>query len=74
MQDLYDMVQSTTFLHQLGYGLLKIGLVSLMPELRPLFRSIERAPIDISPPSGMRIPSILLLALFSLLPLPAQVE
>lgn len=46
MQDLYDMMQSQTFVHQLGYGILRIVLVNLIPELRPLFRSIEKTPPD----------------------------
>ena len=33
---------------QLGYGLLKIVLLNLLPELRPLFRSIERGPVEAS--------------------------
>ena len=43
---------------QLGYGLLKIVLVNLLPELRPLFRSIERGPVEASPapkPGGEKI-------------------
>lgn len=43
MQDLFDLIQSPTFVQQLGYGLLKIVLLNLLPELRPLFRSIERS-------------------------------
>lgn len=58
MQDLYDMMQSRTFLQQLGYGLLKIGLVSLMPELRPLFRTIERAPVETNIQAGITHNSI----------------
>ncbi len=48
MQDLFDMVQSQTFVSQIGYGLIRIVLVNLMPELRPLFHSIERGPSEIS--------------------------
>lgn len=47
MQDLFDMIQSHTFVQQLGYGLVRIVLVNLMPELRPLFRSIERGPTEL---------------------------
>lgn len=43
MRDLFDMIQSMTFMQQLGYGLMRILLVNLMPELKPLFRSIERS-------------------------------
>lgn len=59
MQDLYDMVQSQTFVHQLGYGIMRIVLVNLIPELRPLFHSIERGPAD---GSGSR-PGVLVLSL-----------
>ena len=49
IHDLFDMMQSRTFVLQLGYGLLKIVLLNLLPELRPLFRSIERGPVEASP-------------------------
>lgn len=39
------MMQSQTFVSQLGYGLLRIALVNLIPELRPLFHSIERGSV-----------------------------
>ena len=48
MQDLFDMVQSQTFVSQIGYGLIRIVLVNLMPELRPLFHSIERGPSEMA--------------------------
>lgn len=46
MADLFEMMQSRTFMQQLGYGLLKIGLVNLFPELKLLFRKIERGALD----------------------------
>lgn len=57
MADLFEMLQSRTFMQQLGYGLLKIGLVSLFPELRLLFRKIERGALETGtspagPPGG----------------------
>lgn len=61
------MVQSMTFVQQLGYGILKIVLLNLMPELRPLFRSIERSVPEPNPageaspqnPTGAKIQSSL---------------
>ena len=35
------MMQSPTFVQQLGYGVLRIALLSFFPELRPLFQQIE---------------------------------
>ena len=35
------MIQSRTFIYQLGYGLIKIFVVNLFAELRPLFRQME---------------------------------
>lgn len=57
MADLFEMLQSRTFMQQLGYGLLKIGLINLFPELKLLFRKIERGALDTagghpSPPGG----------------------
>lgn len=57
MADLFEMLQSRTFMQQLGYGLLKIGLVNLFPELKLLFRRIERGALETSashpgPPGG----------------------
>jgi len=57
MADLFEMLQSRTFMQQLGYGLLKIGLVSLFPELKLLFRKIERGALETAtsptgPPGG----------------------
>ncbi|KAK9807024.1 hypothetical protein WJX72_010915 [[Myrmecia] bisecta] len=46
MDDLFEMLQSTAFMHQIGYGLLKILVVNLIPELKPLFRQIERGPYE----------------------------
>lgn len=41
MSDLLEMLQSQTFLRQLGYGVLEIAAVLLFPELKPLFHSLE---------------------------------
>jgi sorting nexin-13 len=46
MADLFEMMQSRTFMQQLGYGLLKIVLVHLFPELKLLFRKIERVALE----------------------------
>ena len=43
MADLFEMMQSTTFMHQLGYGVLEIGVVNMFHELKPLFRQFENA-------------------------------
>ena len=43
MADAFEMLQSRTFVQQFGYGLLKIGLVNMFPELKALFRKIERS-------------------------------
>lgn len=40
------MLQSRTFVQQFGYGLLKIMLVNLFPELKLLFRKIERGALE----------------------------
>lgn len=50
MADLFEMLQSRTFMQQFGYGLLKIVLVNLFPELKLLFRKIERGALE--PSSG----------------------
>mmetsp|Transcript_13710 Transcript_13710/g.41406 ORF Transcript_13710/g.41406 Transcript_13710/m.41406 type:complete len:1265 (+) Transcript_13710:304-4098(+) len=42
VQDIFDLLQSPTFLLQLGYGILEILAVSAFPELKPLFRQLER--------------------------------
>lgn len=42
MQDLYDMLQSTTFTQQIGYSILELLLVGLFPELKPLVLSIQQ--------------------------------
>ena len=57
MADLFEMLQSRTFMQQLGYGLLKIGLLNLFPELKLLFRRIERGALETAagppgPPGG----------------------
>ena len=41
VDDLFEMIQSRTFIYQLGYGLIKIFVVNLFAELRPLFRQME---------------------------------
>lgn len=41
MEDLFEMMQSLTFVQQLGYGILEILVVHLVPELKPLFRQLE---------------------------------
>ena len=41
VDDLFEMIQSKTFIHQLGYGIIKIFIVNNFPELRPLFRQME---------------------------------
>ncbi|GAB4817940.1 hypothetical protein N2152v2_004986 [Parachlorella kessleri] len=42
MEDLFGMLQSPTFVLQLGYGLLSIAVVHLFPELKPAIRRMER--------------------------------
>ena len=71
MLDLFEMMQSLTFVQQLGYGLLKILVVNLLPELKPLWRAIERGPYQLesqSPRAGVPLFS-LILELMSSLPL-----
>ena len=41
MDDLFELIQSRTFIYQLGYGLIKIFVVNIFAELRPLFRQME---------------------------------
>lgn len=41
VRDLYDMLQSPTFCHQLGYGVLEVCIVHLVPELKALFRTLQ---------------------------------
>jgi hypothetical protein len=41
VDDLFEMIQSRTFIYQLGYGIIKIFVVNIFPELRPLFRQME---------------------------------
>ena len=50
MADAFEMLQSRTFVQQFGYGLLKIGLVNMFPELKALFRKIERSAQEPSKP------------------------
>ena len=40
------MMQSPTFVQQLGYGVLRIALLSFFPELRPLFQQIEHGSVE----------------------------
>lgn len=42
VQDLFDMIQSPTFVLQLGYGVLEILVVNTFPELKTLFRGLEQ--------------------------------
>jgi hypothetical protein len=44
VQDLYEMIQSPTFMKQLGYGLLEIAALHLCPELKGLFQNLESNP------------------------------
>lgn len=41
VDDLFEMIQSRTFIYQLGYGIIKIFVVNVFAELRPLFRQME---------------------------------
>jgi len=41
VQDLYEMIQSPTFMKQLGYGLLEIAALHLCPELKGLFQNLD---------------------------------
>ncbi|KAK9836224.1 hypothetical protein WJX84_011500 [Apatococcus fuscideae] len=43
VRDLYDMMQSATFMQHIGYGALKILLTNIFPELRHKFLQIEGA-------------------------------
>ena len=40
MRDLYDMMQSATFMQHIGYGALKILLTNIFPELRHKFLQV----------------------------------
>lgn len=41
VQDLFEMMQSATFMRQLGYGLLEIAALHVCPELKGLFQQLE---------------------------------
>jgi len=41
MKEVYDMIQLKTFIRQIGYGVLEIGLLALFPELKDLFAKIH---------------------------------
>ena len=41
VQDVFDMMQSPTFVMQLGYGVLEILTVNVFPEMKTIFRSLE---------------------------------
>jgi len=41
VEDLYEMIQSPTFMKQLGYGLLEIATLHLCPELKGLFNNLD---------------------------------
>lgn len=49
MRDIHDMLQLPTFVTQIGYGVLEIGVLALYPELRDFFSRIHR---DGAAPSG----------------------
>ena len=42
VQDLYEMMQSPTFMRQLGYGVLELVSIHLCPELKGLFHDLEQ--------------------------------
>jgi sorting nexin-13 len=46
MLDMFDMLQSRTFCHHLGYGCLEICMVHLFPELKSLFRTLQHGGLD----------------------------
>jgi len=41
VQDVFDMMQSSTFVMQLGYGILEILCVNVFPEMKSVFRGLE---------------------------------
>ena len=41
VQDVFDMMQSSTFVMQLGYGILEILCVNIFPEMKSIFRGLE---------------------------------
>ena len=41
VDDLFEMIQSKTYIHQLGYGIIKIFVINNFPELGALFRQME---------------------------------
>ena len=43
VQDLYEMMQSPSFIKQLGYGILEIVTLHLCPDLKDLFRQLEHS-------------------------------
>ena len=56
MTDLFEMLQSRTFVQQFGYGLLKVLLVNLFPELKLLFKKIERGALEQTSSSSKAAP------------------
>lgn len=54
VDDLFEMIQSRTFIYQLGYGLIKIFVVNMFAELRPLFRQMELSASQSVHPTGDR--------------------
>ena len=40
MRDLYDMLQLPCFTQTLGYNIMEVLLLHLMPELKPLFQTL----------------------------------
>lgn len=41
VDDLFEMIQSKTYIQQLGYGIIKVFVVNNFPELGALFRQME---------------------------------
>jgi len=46
VSDLYEMMQSPTFMRQLGYGVLEIGALHLCPELKEMFHNLEHGGLE----------------------------
>lgn len=42
IEDLFGLLQSSTFVQQLGYGLLHIAVIHMFPELKQFLKKIER--------------------------------
>ncbi|GMH39284.1 hypothetical protein BSKO_07182 [Bryopsis sp. KO-2023] len=52
MQDVYDMLQSPTFVMQIGYGVVEVVLLALFPELRDMFARMHREAAQVHHESG----------------------